>query len=76
MRIFAAGIATETNTYSTVPTGLDDFQIQRGEDASNGQVGYPSLDLSITWGRQAKARGDEFIFSLNAWAQPSGITIR
>ena len=25
MRVFAGGITTETNTFSPVPTGLDDF---------------------------------------------------
>jgi microcystin degradation protein MlrC len=76
LRIFAAGIATETNTFSPVPTGLEDFFIQRGRDVLAGRIDYPSLDLTAIWGEQAKARGDEFIFSLNTWAQPSGITVR
>ena len=76
MKIFAAGIATETNTFCPVPTALDDFIVQRGKDALEGRVDYPSLDLSEPWGRQAKARGDAFVFSLNAWAQPSGITVK
>jgi len=75
-RIFAAGIATETNTFSPVPTGLEDFQIQRGRTVCAGHVDYPSLDLSDTWGKQARGRGCEFIFSLMAWAMPSGITVR
>lgn len=76
MKIFAAGIATETNTYSPVPTGLEDFSIQRGSDALEGRVAYPSLDLSQTWGRQARACGCEFVFSLMAWATPSGTTVK
>lgn len=76
MKIFAAGIATETNTFSAVLTSLEDFQIQRGKDVVAGRIDYPSLDLSATWGEQARARGDEFVFSLNAWAQPSGITLK
>jgi microcystin degradation protein MlrC len=75
VKIFAAGIATETNTFSPVPTALSDFLVQRGKDVLAGRVDYPGLDLSQVWGRQAKARGDEFVFSLMAWAQPSGITI-
>lgn len=76
MRIFAAGIATETNTFSPVPTGLEDFSVQRGKDVLAGRIDHPSLDLSVIWGELASARGDEFIFSLNAWAQPSGVTLR
>lgn len=76
MKVFAAGIATETNTFSPVPTGLEDFSIQRGKDVLAGRIDHPSLDLSVIWGELARARGDEFIFSLNAWAQPSGVTLR
>jgi len=76
MKIFVAGIATETNTFSPVPTGLDDFTVQRGRDVLEGRIDYPGLDLSEPWGEQARQRGDEFVFSLNAWAQPSGITLK
>ena len=76
MKIFAAGIATETNTFCPVPTGRGDFLVQRGKDVLEGRITQPSLDLSAIWGHQAKARGDEFLFSLMAWAQPGGITVR
>jgi microcystin degradation protein MlrC len=76
MRIFAAGIATETNTFSPIPTALEDFAVQRGRDAAAGKIDNPSLDLSASWGRQACERGYEFIFGLMAWAQPAGLTVR
>jgi microcystin degradation protein MlrC len=76
VRIFAAGIATETNTFSPIPTGIDDFMVQRGRDVLEGRVEHPGFDLSASWGLQAKARNDEFIFSLMAFAQPSGITVK
>jgi microcystin degradation protein MlrC len=76
MKIFAAGLATETNTFCPELTDLSDFSVQRGKDVLAGRVMFPSLDLSATWGRQASAGGHEFIFALNAFAQPSGITIR
>src|SRR5687767_3301306 len=50
--------------------------VQRGSDALAGRVQFPSLDLSEPWGRQATERGDEFVFSFNAWAEPSGITLK
>lgn len=74
MKIFAAGIATETNTFCPVPTSLEDFIVQRGKDVAQGRVDFPALDLSQLWGKKAKERGEEFVFSLNAWAQPSGTT--
>src|SRR5438552_3829564 len=76
MKVFAAGIATETNTFSPFPTRIDDFLVQRGRDAMEGRVSHPSLDLTQVWGRQAATRGDTFVFGLNAWAEPSGITDR
>jgi microcystin degradation protein MlrC len=76
MKIFAAGIATETNTFSPVLTSIDDFVIRRGTDAPEDRADYPNLDLLQVWGNQARERGDAFVFSLMAWAQPSGITVR
>jgi microcystin degradation protein MlrC len=74
MKIFAAGISTETNTFSPVPTSLEDFLVQRGKEVLEGTVAHPSLNLAAEWGKSAQARGDTFVFSLMAWAQPSGVT--
>jgi microcystin degradation protein MlrC len=76
MKIFAAGIATETNSFSPIPTGLEDFQVQRGTDVEAGRVDYPGLNLAAVWGKSAKAQGHHFTFSLMAFAQPGGITVR
>jgi microcystin degradation protein MlrC len=76
MKIFAGGIATETNTFSPIPTSREDFLVQRGKDVLEGRLDHPSLDLSAVWGQQAKARGAAFVFSLMAWAAPAGITVR
>jgi microcystin degradation protein MlrC len=76
MKIFAGGISTETNTFSPVPTGLADFLVQRGKDALQGRIVNASLDLSELWGKPAKARGDTFVFSLMALAQPFGTTVK
>lgn len=76
MKILAAGISTETNTFCPVPTSVEDFFVQRGGGALQGRVDYPHLDLSAIWGPQAKARGDTLVFSLMAFAQPSGIVVR
>ena len=76
MKIFAGGISAESNTFTPIPTSREDFLVQRGKDALEGRVDYPSLDLSAVWGRQAKARGDTFFFSFMAWAHPGGTTVR
>lgn len=76
MKIFAAGLSTETNTFSPMPTGLADYQVQRGEDALEGRIINASLDLSALWAAQAKSAGAELIFGLMAQAQPAGLTVR
>jgi len=76
MKIFAGGVATETNTFAQVPTGLEDFQVQRGKDAPQGSVANRSFDLNRNWGDVARKDGHDFVFSLMAWAQPSGITVK
>jgi len=76
MKIFAAGIATETNTFSSIPTSLADYTIQRGKHATAGEVQHSSLDLDSIWGKQAAALGADFVFSLMAFAQPAGLTVK
>lgn len=75
MRIFAGGIATETNTFAPVPTGIDDFFVQRGCD-SVAAIAHSSLDLARIWGRQSRAHGAQLIVGLHASAEPSGVTCR
>lgn len=74
MRVFAAGISTETNTFSPIPTGLDDFAVHRGSDLRTGRATRSIFDLAQIWGPQAKSRGDEFVYSLMAFAEPAGLT--
>jgi microcystin degradation protein MlrC len=60
MRIFAAGIATETNTFCPIPTGIDDFTPK-------------SLDA---WRDMARAQSHDLVEGFMARAQPSGTTTR
>lgn len=55
-RIFAAGLATESNTFSPVPTGMEDFIAME--------------DLLETWRRLSVERGYEYISGATAWAPP------
>lgn len=41
-----------------------------------GRSSYPNLDLTAIWGKRAEARGDTFVFSLMAFAQPFGFTVK
>lgn len=76
MRVFAGGIATETNTFSPMPTGLADFEVQRARDldASGELPGFGGPFNAFR--SRCRERGWEYIFSLYAFAQPAGTTVR
>ncbi len=77
MKIAFANLATETNTFSPIPTGHAGFHA----------VGYVRRDGSlvpamhgniaqIEWRRMAERDGHEIIESICAFAQPAGTTLR
>ena len=76
MRIFMAGLATETNTFSPIPTGESGFAetaLFRG-DATRHPPMLFSEPLHV-WRRLAEADGHEVIEGLLAAAQPAGRTV-
>lgn len=68
MKVFVGGIATETNTFATAPTGAAGFVVSRP-----GDVDYPPLAILQ---RLAKEGGDTIAPGLFADAQPLGPTVR
>jgi microcystin degradation protein MlrC len=75
MRLFTAMLATETNTFSAIPTGWSCFEgagIQRGAEITREGTGA----LLHMWGEMAAADGHEVVHSLAAWAPPAGKTVR
>lgn len=77
MRVFLATLGTETNTFVTFPTGLDDFR--SGLWVENGIEAEPASPWSQpakTWLARAREKGWEVIESLHAFAEPAGVTTR
>jgi len=77
LKLFIAGLSTETNTFSPLPTGMLSFQegsIHHG-DATKDQVHYWTAPLHI-WRERAEALGWEVVESLSAHAQPAGLTVK
>jgi microcystin degradation protein MlrC len=66
MRVYLAGIVTETNTFSPMPTGADDWEVIR--DVAAFDAGS-ALDAFRS---EAGARGDDLVFGLYAFAMPAG----
>lgn len=75
MKIFAAALVTETNTFSPIPTGLSDFDIFRCQADKNGRYDFPEEEsLFGLWQDMAIKQGDEFYFGLSTMACPAGYT--
>ncbi|HHY49128.1 MAG TPA: M81 family metallopeptidase, partial [Alphaproteobacteria bacterium] len=77
MRIFLATLGTETNTFASVPTGIDDFK--RVLWAEHGIAAVPATPWSSParhWRERALAAGWEVVESLHAFAEPAGPTTR
>lgn len=72
MRVFVGGIITETNTFSPVPTGFDDYVIARPDASAN------ALESQIFAHLQNLIEQKELTFcpSFIAIAEPGGITTR
>ena len=77
MRVFIACLGTETNTFSSLPTGertFGDTALFDGDATRHPPTPF-SLPLHI-WRAQAEAKGHAVVEGLCAFAQPAGRTIR
>lgn len=75
LKIFVAGIATETNTFVTMPTGMKSFEaggIVRGNARDQDQ----SHPLTDRLRQLAASEGHAIVIGLLAAAQPLGPTLR
>src|SRR5579883_1736772 len=77
MKVFIAGLDTETNTFAPIPTGARAFAegfIAHG-DATRQPENYCSAQLYV-WRRLAEQRGWTVAESLCAFAEPGGTVVR
>lgn len=76
MKVFIAGLATETNSFSPIPTGrlaFEESQVTRHATADAPNLFSAPLHA---WRAMSEARGWEVIEGFCAFAQPAGLTIR
>ncbi len=79
MRVFTASLATETNTFAPMPTGLASFQQDGGGYYPAGShPDHMTFFAGPLWAARQRAheQGWQLIEGLVAGAQPSGITTR
>jgi microcystin degradation protein MlrC len=77
MRLFTAALATETNTFSPIPTGLACFQA-RGYFKAGQHPDQMMHFAGPTWAARLRARGQdwELVEGTAAGAMPAGVTTR
>jgi microcystin degradation protein MlrC len=77
MKLFIAALATETNTFSPLPTGRAGFMNREffRNDGSRNPPRLGNIPL-IEWRRMGEADGHEVAESISCFAQPAGITLR
>lgn len=76
MKVLIAGLATETNSFSPIPTGQISFEETFSSRTATREP--PNLFAAPLheWRDAAEARGWEVIESRTAFAQPAGPTVR
>jgi microcystin degradation protein MlrC len=75
-RVYSGGLATETNVFSPMPTGLADFAIAGPDDAPEA---WARCVMGTTFARYrelAEAAGGTYVQGTFAWATPAGLTTR
>ncbi|RYX89895.1 MAG: M81 family peptidase [Comamonadaceae bacterium] len=77
MRVFSASLATETNTFGPMPTGLSSFK-DRGYYAAGQHPDAMTMFTGPLWAARLRGRreGWTLLEGMCAGAQPSGITSR
>jgi microcystin degradation protein MlrC len=78
VKLFMAALATETNTFSPLPTGRAAFMGERSwfrDDGSRQPPQMANIPL-ITWRGLAEAQEHEVVESICTFAQPGGTTVR
>lgn len=77
MKVFIATLATETNSFSPLPTGMAGFEeggLYHG-DATRQPLSYWTGAMHL-WRHRAEAQGWQVVESLSTFAQPAGPTVR
>ncbi|WP_108660216.1 M81 family metallopeptidase [Acuticoccus kandeliae] len=77
MRLFIATLGTETSTFASFPTGIEDFKAQLWNEGDIGaEPTSPWSAPAQRWLAAGRAEGWEVVESLHAFASPAGVTVK
>jgi microcystin degradation protein MlrC len=77
--IFTAGLATETNTFSPIPTGMGLYEATFLVRPPEALPGVAKMETAVAWAAQIFADGHDdwqVVHGTYAWAEPAGLTVR
>src|SRR5579871_471219 len=75
-RVFAGGVATETNVFSPLPTGILDFDRAAPNDPDDRRAQLAAGSVFQYFRKATESRGGIYLQGSYAFAQPAGITAR
>lgn len=76
MKLFMASLATESNSFSPIPTGWRGFKENLySKEASRGEAGLYAAAVTV-WRQRAENLGWDVAEGLSTYAQPAGPTVR
>src|SRR5262245_19353327 len=76
LNVFGGGVATETNVFSPLPTGLRDYAVARPDDSQELRSAILGGTTFDRYAAIARERGCEYVQGTYAWATPAGVTSR
>jgi len=76
MRIFIASLATETNSFSPIPTGALAFSLGEHRRPRAGEIAPTRGEMLAVYRALCEADGHEVVESIEAGAEPAGPTAR
>lgn len=76
LRVFAGGVATETNVFSPLPTGLRDFEVARARDSAEVRSRIIGGSTFSRYAERAASGGHSYEQGLYAFAVPAGLITR
>ena len=74
LRVFSAGLMTETNSFSPIPTLYKDYVQTRGDGHPDSEDLTPFNSVMHEYRVLSREQGCHLSQSLNAWAMPGGPT--
>lgn len=76
MKVLIASLATESNSFAPIPTGMEAYKVRILSRDASRQTPFLFTEPLVEWRRLAEDRGWEVFESLSTFAMPGAPTVR